>query len=122
MSLTRRSLLGMLAVSFAALSFPAHKISTEKTKLTLYGDGVHDDTCALQAWFDNKPVFWPDGRRVDPWTLYNHTFWLNGTVDARLWQRRGVLGRQPPSTIGARFNNNDLLTGFSDSRTAPTGR
>lgn len=28
----------------------------------LYGDGVHDDTEAVRAWYANEPVYWPDGR------------------------------------------------------------
>lgn len=31
----------------------------------LYGDGIHDDTEAYQAWLDGKLVYWPNGVRVN---------------------------------------------------------
>lgn len=33
-------------------------------RLTLYADGLHDDTEALQAWLDGGVVFKPDGNVV----------------------------------------------------------
>jgi len=53
----------------------------------LYGDGIHDDTVALQAWFDEKPVVWPNGERVDPKRLWYQLFRTTGTIDARAWSR-----------------------------------
>lgn len=29
--------------------------------LILYGDGVHDDTEAIRAWYAGEDVYWPDG-------------------------------------------------------------
>lgn len=31
-------------------------------KLVIYGDGEHDDTEALEAWYRGESVYWPDGR------------------------------------------------------------
>lgn len=31
-------------------------------KMIIYGDGEHDDTEALEAWYRNESVYWPDGR------------------------------------------------------------
>jgi len=34
-------------------------------KLILYGDGIHDDTEALQAFVDGLPVFDPHGNQIE---------------------------------------------------------
>ncbi len=30
----------------------------------LYGDGVHDDTCAINAWGRGEPVVWASGEAI----------------------------------------------------------
>lgn len=49
----RRSFLQLTAVSVTA---PFAVYASRPAMLTLYGDGVHDDTAALQKIFDGGPV------------------------------------------------------------------
>lgn len=58
----------------------------------LYGDGVHDDTAALQAWFDGRPVMWR-GEVRQGGVIMNGSFRVTGPVDASRWHARGVPGR-----------------------------
>jgi hypothetical protein len=37
---------------------------TAQEALRLWGDGIHDDTAALQAWLDGRPVIRGDGSMV----------------------------------------------------------
>jgi hypothetical protein len=60
--------LAMLLAMAAALS-PAWAAESSKcgVGLALWGDGRHDDTAALNAWFRGDPVFWGrTGREVGP--------------------------------------------------------
>jgi hypothetical protein len=48
--------------------------------LALWGDGRHDDTSALNAWFSGDPVVWADtGRAVGP-QIVGRVFRLSSTV------------------------------------------
>lgn len=64
----RRSFIqGFTALSLLGVSgmiYPPKK-SVSKPQHVLYGDGKHDDTEALQAWFDGKDVYWANGRIVN---------------------------------------------------------
>lgn len=42
-------------------SGPGATARTVQDALRLWGDGIHDDTAALQAWIDGKPVLGVDG-------------------------------------------------------------
>lgn len=49
-------------------------------RLMLWGDGRHDDTGALNAWFRGEPVVWAQtGRTVGP-QIEGRTFRLSSTV------------------------------------------
>jgi hypothetical protein len=45
----------------------------------LYGDGIHDDTDALQALIDGKPVNWSTGERASM-PLTDRTFVISNTL------------------------------------------
>lgn len=59
-SVNRRSFICTSALVAAAVALAPATLFGGK-RYVLYGDGVHDDTQALQAWFDGKIVYWPDG-------------------------------------------------------------
>lgn len=63
----------------------------------LYCDGVHDDTDALQALIDGKPVRNLDGRRVQ--SLHGGTYLLRKT----LWIRNNGLTATNSTFVGAGF-------------------
>lgn len=48
----------------------------------LYGDNIHDDTKAIQAWFDGERVRWADGTPVSN-ELRGGTFRLTNTLQVR---------------------------------------
>jgi hypothetical protein len=46
----------------------------------LWGDGRHDDTAALNAWFRGEPVLWGEsGERVGA-AIVGHDFRLSGAI------------------------------------------
>ena len=51
----RQFILGVIA------SCGAPAIGRAVPPLVLWGDGIHDDTEAFQAWHDGKAVYWADG-------------------------------------------------------------
>jgi hypothetical protein len=82
--LNRRGFLG----SAVALPFAVKALAVPQQGYILYADGVHDDTTALQAWFDGKPVRWPDGSAVNERVLERHKFRLSGWLDVSVWVQR----------------------------------
>lgn len=50
----------------------------------LYGDGEHDDTEALQAWYDGGIVVWPNGRAVQS-HIVRGTFAVSGSIVISSW-------------------------------------
>jgi hypothetical protein len=46
----------------------------------LYGDGIHDDSVALQAWLDGKLVRGPNESPVSPYLIHGKHFWLSRTL------------------------------------------
>jgi hypothetical protein len=69
----------LLLAAIEALS-PASAAESSKCGarlLALWGDGRHDDTAALNAWFRGDPVFWGEtGRTVGP-QIADHVFRLS---------------------------------------------
>ncbi len=74
MSMTRRGFLKAMLVAAAApaivraeslMPIYVPKIIVPGDTI-LWGDGVHDDTMALQALIDGKKVWTPDGRVISP--------------------------------------------------------
>lgn len=53
MNIDRRSFVAGLAAAVGALATPAFAFATPPT---IYGDGIHDDTAGLQAFFDGRRV------------------------------------------------------------------
>jgi hypothetical protein len=77
---------GLLAASLlaSALAMPpasaAERPDCAATDLALWGDGKHDDTRALNAWFKGDPVLWAEtGEPVGP-EIVGHIFLLSSTV------------------------------------------
>lgn len=71
-----------LLLAAAALS-PASAADSSKCGARLFmlwGDGKHDDTAALNAWFRGDPVVWGDtGRSVGP-QIADHVFRLSSPI------------------------------------------
>lgn len=91
------------AIIRSGVLMPIKKIWTPPAFLTLFGDGVHDDTAALQAGFDGSvPIM-----RVRPDGLKEHlgavliggTYKLGGTVFV------GGPSRPVRSVMGGCFRN-----------------
>lgn len=74
-----------LAVLFAAL--PAAKAeersSCAAAPPALWGDGAHDDTAALNAWFRGDTVIWAQTHEPVGAEIADHTFLLSSTVYVR---------------------------------------
>jgi hypothetical protein len=71
----------LLVLGFAvAPARGAEKPDCEAAGLALWGDGRHDDTRALNAWFNGDRVVWAQtGRAVGP-DIAGHDFLLSSTV------------------------------------------
>src|SRR6516162_8992309 len=76
----------LVAVSLlsVALAMPpalaAEKPDCEAAGLALWGDGKHDDTKALNAWFRGDRVAWAQTGRVIGPEIADHDFLLSSTV------------------------------------------
>lgn len=81
----RRNFLKSLSVAGAVLLVAPRLMADSKH--ALYADLKHDDSAALQAWIDGKPVYWKDGSRVDPKLIQgksfriDHALTMGGTPD-----------------------------------------
>jgi len=73
--LERKEFLRLGALGFGALTLGF----IPEQRYTLWGDGIHDDTEAFQAWADDKKVFWPSGERVGG-LLMDKCFLVSGTI------------------------------------------
>jgi hypothetical protein len=76
----------LVAASLCVLAFAvpparaAEKPDCEAAGFALWGDGKHDDTRALNAWFRGDRVVWAQtGRAVGP-EIAGHDFLLSSTV------------------------------------------
>ena len=74
----------LFAAAFLGLAIPAgwaaEKPDCEAAGLALWGDGKHDDTKALNAWFRGDRVVWAQsGRTIGP-AISGHDFLLSSTV------------------------------------------
>ena len=83
LSSRKRTLVGA-SLLFAALAAApvraAEKPDCEAAGLALWGDGRHDDTRALNAWFRGDRVVWAQsGRTIGP-AISGHDFLLSSTV------------------------------------------
>jgi hypothetical protein len=91
--ITRRGFVRLLAAALPLVAM--RRDSASQLVPTLYGDGTHDDTKALQAWFDNEPVMWLDGTPVNPRNLSGYLFRLSAPIDASRWLAWQRAGRAP---------------------------
>ena len=55
----------------------------------LYGNGMHDDTAGLRAWFAGQPVTWADGSAVGDF-ISNKMFLVSGPIFGPIKRERGV--------------------------------
>jgi hypothetical protein len=80
-TLRRLAASAALAVSCAApMAWAAAKPPCVPAALALWGDGGHDDTRALNAWFKGDAVVWAEtGQPVGP-EIVGQTFLLSSTV------------------------------------------
>jgi hypothetical protein len=80
-SRARQCAAALLAVGLAIPSASAsEKADCAVAGLALWGDGRHDDTRALNAWFYGDPVVWAEtGRAVGP-QIVGRVFRLSSTV------------------------------------------
>jgi hypothetical protein len=58
----------------------AEKPACAAAALALWGDGTHDDTRALNAWFNGDPVVWADTGRAVGLQIVGRVFRLSSTV------------------------------------------
>lgn len=72
--------LGVYAINFEALQVDAFR------RAVLYGDGIHDDTKAVQALLDGKLVMRPNGEPVSSLAEVRGRYLLTDTL---------YLGRRP---------------------------
>lgn len=91
----RRGFFGQLLVLGAA----AVSARLVRRKI-LHANGVTDDSVALQAWVERKPVFWADGSPVGP-DINGRSFFLGKTVDLR----RAPKGGETKSIINCSFKS-----------------
>jgi hypothetical protein len=74
----------LFAAAFLGLAIPAgwaaEKPDCEAAGLALWGDGKHDDTKALNAWFKGDRVVWAQTGRAIGSEIAGHDFLLSSTV------------------------------------------
>jgi hypothetical protein len=71
----------LLLPAFAMPPAPAaENPDCEAVSLALWGDGKHDDTRALNAWFNGTRVVWAQSGQVIGPELAGHDFLLSSTV------------------------------------------
>lgn len=58
----------------------SHSLATKIELPILYGDGIHDDTEGLQAFFDGKPVYNPDGSLYQQHIIFGKRLHIERTV------------------------------------------
>lgn len=93
MNLTRRGLLGILAAGFAPAAIGSGVLMPIRYErpFVLWGDGIHDDTKAFQAWADGARVLHPSGAVMSS-LLSGSTVRISGTIDMRNSSGRVVRG------------------------------
>ena len=77
----------VLAASAAMFVSPLRAVAGVVPALVLYRDGIHDDTEALQAVFDGKPVVWADSGETVGDEIEGH-FLISRTIE--LGRGKGV--------------------------------
>jgi hypothetical protein len=75
-----RQLVAIAFFGFLAAATAAGAAERPDCVLTLWGDGRHDDTKALNAWLKGDPVVWAESGRLVGATIIGHVFLLSSTV------------------------------------------
>ena len=70
----------LVAVALASPSWAADSSKCGAKLLVLWGDGKHDDTVALNAWFRGDPVMWGQTGRSVGSQITDHLFRLSSAV------------------------------------------
>jgi hypothetical protein len=70
-------LAALMTVSPATAEGPSDCVATPPV---LWGDGQHDDTAALNAWFRGETVLWAQTHDAVGSEIADHTFLLSSTV------------------------------------------
>ncbi len=87
MKLSRRGLFK----SAGALAVAAAVKRVQPAAMVLHGDGVTDDTAALQAWGRGEHVVRPDGSPVGPW-LSGGAFLVRDAITISRKDSPGLIG------------------------------
>jgi hypothetical protein len=80
--INRRSFIAGVTSLATAIAIAPRVVFAKPTPV-LYGDGKHDDTEALQAWFDGDRVVYSDGAVAGGPTLANREFLISGPITLR---------------------------------------
>lgn len=127
-------LAAVLLAMMAALS-PARAADNSKCAATLFvlwGDGRHDDTAALNAWFRGDPVVWGISRRSVGPQIADRTFRLSspiyipsgtGRSIARfqfVWPARNELVSGGTIVAGADANQPPVASGLTKIGASPS--
>jgi hypothetical protein len=75
----------MVASAIVAILLQATAHASEpqrcvRTEIVLWGDGRHDDSAALNAWFRGEPAIWADSGEAVGASITGHSFRLSAPV------------------------------------------
>lgn len=103
----RRKLLGAMLAAFAAPAIVRAEslMALPPQRLVLWGDGVHDDTKALQALLDGKRVLRPDGSAMPGPVIGAGSYVLSDTI----YVPPGVFRITGSSFIGVGMDHKPLM-------------
>lgn len=125
--MNRRSFLGsILALGAAPAIVKADSLmrvvrpTFAESRVILWGDLLHDDTAALQAFLDRKPVFYQDGTPVGT-CLRNGRFTVSKTLVLRETPL-DLTSQQPAITIEHNYFDNSRVEDGPFMRYVPLSR
>src|ERR1700751_2803012 len=70
----------LIAVAALPSAWAANSSKCRATLFVLWGDGRHDDSVALNAWFRGDPVVWGQTRRSIGPQIADHVFRLTAPI------------------------------------------
>jgi hypothetical protein len=126
--------LAALFLTAVAASSPAEAADTSKCAgklFVLWGDGRHDDTVALNAWFRGDPVVWGATGRTVGAQISDHVFRLSSPVYIHsgtgrsiahfqfVWPERKELVAGGTITAGGDPNGPPVATGLTKIGAGP---
>ena len=90
----RRGFIGSLAaIGFAPLIPTRVLVALLPAIPILYGDGLHDDTAALNVWGAGRRVKRPSGAEVGPW-VEGGRFLVSDTINITRQDSVGIVGNR----------------------------